>query len=250
MKDYWYKQIKQLGDKVNIAIIANKSDLTEKKQVTNEAGEEFAKQIGAIFVLTSAKDNINIVSIFDKIGRQILGLPENDELIRDLKKYKSENVELKKTIEKLKEENNKLNNELLKANKIISNFNNNQTHNPANDQMISKLNKELLMKDDIINNLKNQIKNSNITENKKLFGYDDILYVHFISMDQKINCPIKCLKTDTFAEVEEKLYQRYEEYRETNNNFLAKGKLILRFKKICENNIKDGDKIQLLPPME
>jgi hypothetical protein len=37
------------------------------------------------------------------------------------------------------------------------------------------------------------------------------------------------LKTETFAEVEEKLYKRYEEYRETNNNFLAKGNLVLRF---------------------
>ena len=33
------------------------------------------------------------------------------------------------------------------------------------------------------------------------------------------------------SEVEEKLYQRYEEYRETNNNFIGKGKIILRFKK-------------------
>ena len=48
------------------------------------------------------------------------------------------------------------------------------------------------------------------------------------------------------SEVEEKLYQRYEEYRETNNNFITKGKIILRFKKICENNIQDGDKIELI----
>ena len=71
------------------------------------------------------------------------------------------------------------------------------------------------------------------------------MFILFLQI--KKNCPIKCLKTDTFAEVEEKLYQRYEEYRETNNNFLGKGKIILRFKKICENNIKDGDKIQLIP---
>ena len=53
------------------------------------------------------------------------------------------------------------------------------------------------------------------------------------------------MKTETFAEVEEKLYKRYEEYRETNNNFLAKGNLVLRFKKICENNIRDGDNVHL-----
>ena len=34
MKDYWYEQIKQLGDKdIIIAIAANKSDLYEEKKV-------------------------------------------------------------------------------------------------------------------------------------------------------------------------------------------------------------------------
>ena len=76
--------------------------------------------------------------------------------------------------------------------------------------------------------------------------YDDILSIHFISLDQNINCAIKCLKTDTFAEVEEKLYQKYGEYRETNNNFTANGRIILRFKSISDNHIKDGDKVQLI----
>ena len=72
------------------------------------------------------------------------------------------------------------------------------------------------------------------------------MVVNFISSDQSVNCGIKCLKTDTLAEVEEKLYQRYEEFRETNNNLIAKGKTLLRFKKICDNGIKDGDTIQLI----
>ena len=77
-------------------------------------------------------------------------------------------------IKELKNENKKLNNELIKAQKIISNFKNNNQQNMN------------------INNL------------------NDIIIVHFISTDQKINCPINCLKTDTFAQVEEKLYQKYE----------------------------------------
>ena len=56
------------------------------------------------------------------------------------------------------------------------------------------------MKDNIINDLKNQLKN----KERKNVDFDDIIVVHFISMDQNINYPIKCLKTDTFAEVEEK----------------------------------------------
>ena len=66
------------------------------------------------------------------------------------------------------------------------------------------------------------------------------------SGDGKINQGIYCLKTDTFAQVEEKLYQIYDEYRDNyNNTFLARGNVIKRFKTMSENNIKNGDKIQL-----
>ena len=59
-------------------------------------------------------------------------------------------------------------------------------------------------------------------------------------MDQKIHYPIPCLSTDIFAEIEEKLYKEYPEYRETNNFFIANGKEILRFKSISDNNIGNG----------
>ena len=64
--------------------------------------------------------------------------------------------------------------------------------------------------------------------------------VNFISMDSKIHFAISCLDTDTFAEVEEKLYKQFPEYRETNNNFLANGEQVLRFKTIKENKIGNG----------
>ena len=76
-------------------------------------------------------------------------------------------------------------------------------------------------------------------------NYKNIMVVHFNSGDGKIDHGIKCLPTETFAEVEEKLYQIYDEYRETNNIFLAKGNVIKRFKKMSENNIQNGDKIHL-----
>ena len=145
---------------------------------------------------------------------------------------------MKNTIKELKNENKKLNNELIKAQKIISNFKNNSQQNIN----INNLNEIIRNKDIEINNLKLQLQN----KNNNFVNFNDIVNVHFISTDQKINYPINCLKTDTFASVEEKLYQKYEEYREKNNNFIAKGRLILRFKKICEKNIKNGDKIQLL----
>ena len=160
----------------------------------------------------------------------------------ELNIYKKENENLQNKINKLQDDNNKLNNELVKANKIISNFHNNQNNNIEINNKINNLNEMLKMKDNIINDLKNQLKNKEI----KTVNYDDILSIHFISLDQNINCAIKCLKTDTFAEVEEKLYQKYGEYRETNNNFTANGRIILRFKSISDNHIKDGDTIQLI----
>ena len=184
------------------------------------------------------KDFLNEITDNDTPNPNI----ENKKIKDELKNYKRENEQLKIKINKLIDDNNKLNNELIQAKKIISdNAKNNQN---GNNNIIKDLNDMLKRKDKEINELK--IKLNSVNKEEKLVNLNDVLYIHFISVDQKINCPIRCLKTDTFAEVEEKLYQKYEDYRETNNNFVAKGGVILRFKKIYENNIEDGDKIELI----
>ena len=78
-----------------------------------------------------------------------------------------------------------------------------------------------------------------------LVSLDDVMVINFISTDSSINKGIKCLETDTFAEVEEKLYQIYDEFRNTNNSFTVNGNPILRFKNLKENNIRDGDSVML-----
>ena len=87
---------------------------------------------------------------------------------------------------------------------------------------------------------------ANNSSSKRYVDFNNIIVVHFISLDQKINCGIKCLKTDTFTEVEEQLYKIYNDYRETNNYLVSKGRQILRFKIICDNNIQDNDKVELI----
>ena len=143
-------------------------------------------------------------------------------------------------------EKDDLNTELIKAYKlkIVPNFNNPQQNQKENNNIINNLNEMIKMKDKEIIELKSQLEKSG--NHKKSVNFDDIMVVNFISLDQKVNKGIKCLKTDTFAEVEEQLYKIYGEYRETNNNFIANGNLVLRFKKMCENNIKDNDTIQLI----
>ena len=192
------------------------------------------------FLSYDYKDFLNVNS---KNDNNIL-VNENLKLKNELNNYKNENQQLKIKINKLKNDNENLNNKLIKANKIISNLNNIQNNKQNNNNEINSLKGIIKMKDKEIEQLTIQLKNS---ENKEKFvDYNKILFVHFISSDQNINCPIKCLSTDTFAEVEEKLYQKYADYRNTNNNFVAKGKVVLRFKKISENGIQDGDKVQLL----
>ena len=257
----------------HIIIIGNKCDLEDKRQITKEQGELKAKKYGADFMETSAFSGENIDKAFEKLIKEIYKKmyekkekeevkekeikneenksegesksKENKKIKDELEHYKNEYDKLKKEYDKLKDDNEKLNNELIKAKKLISNIDNKSNENANLNEIIS-LKNIIFQKDNEILNLKLKLQNIDNNNNKKSVNYDDILFVHFISSDQNINCGIKCLKTDTFAEVEEKLYQKYEEYRETNNNFIAKGRIILRFKKIFENNINDGDKIELL----
>ena len=73
VKNYWYNQIKEnCQNDVIIVVAANKSDLYEERQVSDEDGEEFAKSIGAIFESTSAKNDFGITNLFENIAKKLL----------------------------------------------------------------------------------------------------------------------------------------------------------------------------------
>ena len=149
-------------------------------------------------------------------------------------------------MENYKNENKKLKNDLVRANKIIENLkkNENQNSNIKNLQDENKsLKNKLYLKENEINQLKLKIKNNNTKDN--YVKLDDIMVINFQSNNPPINQGIKCLETETFAEVEEKLYKIYDELRNTNNMFTTNGGPILRFKSLKENKIKDGDKVLL-----
>ena len=153
---------------------------------------------------------------------------------------------------------NNLKSELSKANKIINeqklkiqelqtqlnNYNNNINNLNNNIKNYQNI---INQKDIELNNLKNQL----LSNNNKIinnFNLDEIMCVNFISGDQQIHYAVPCLKSNTFAEVEEKLYQKFPVYRETNNNFIANGNLVLRFKTIGENKIGNGLPVTLIVP--
>ena len=158
---------------------------------------------------------------------------------------------LKIELNKYKIENENLKNNLAKTNKINESLQRNQLSYYNYQTIIQNLQNEninlksqLNLKTNEINQLKLKIQN-NIKEDE-LVNINDIMVINFISTDNSVHCGIKCLPTYTFAKVEEKLYNFYDNLRNTNNSFIVKGGSILRFKTIKENNIHDGDIVQLI----
>ena len=74
LKNYWAKQIKE-NSPINIILViaANKSDLIEQEQVDEGEARNFAKELSAIFISTSAKSSEGINSLFEEIAKKYTG---------------------------------------------------------------------------------------------------------------------------------------------------------------------------------
>ena len=155
-------------------------------------------------------------------------------------------------IKELKEKLNKANKIIERQTLEIQELNNqiNKLRNIDNNNQINNLKNEINIKNNQINELKQKLENINLNNNgiNEQINKKDIKVVNFITTDQSLFYAIPCSGNDTFAEIEEKLYKEYSEYRETNNTFLANGKEILRFKTINENKIGTGKPIILIKP--
>jgi len=66
-----------------IMLIGNKSDLEEKRAVSKEEGERFAKEHGLYFLETSAKTDNNVDEAFIATAKHIYSLVEKGELNLD-----------------------------------------------------------------------------------------------------------------------------------------------------------------------
>ncbi|KAI8115744.1 hypothetical protein FF38_07040 [Lucilia cuprina] len=64
-----------------IVLVGNKCDLTDKRVISQEEGEEKARQFGALFQETSAKAGTNVKTLFKKIATELAGteIPQNSE---------------------------------------------------------------------------------------------------------------------------------------------------------------------------
>ena len=94
LRDYWHEQLKESGEEnMVIGIAGNKCDLFQDEQVTEDEGKKFAKSIGAVFKLTSCKENIGIDELFEECGEKYL---QSNNLIKNDKKNNAGNLKLNK----------------------------------------------------------------------------------------------------------------------------------------------------------
>ena len=74
---------------------------------------------------------------------------------------------------------------------------------------------------------------------------EELITLKFISTDQVINFTLVAKNKDTFSRIEEIIYNKYPQYKETENIFLLNGNKVNRHKTLEQNKIKNNDIITL-----
>ena len=104
IKDYWYKDIIANSNKnIILGLIGNKSDLyLDKEEVSEEEARNYAKEINAIFKLTSALNGNGINELFEILAKEYIKKYKNNMLIGNLidNKPKLEKQIFKKKVSK------------------------------------------------------------------------------------------------------------------------------------------------------
>uniref|UniRef100_A0A915M8R7 Ras-related protein Rab-6B n=2 Tax=Meloidogyne TaxID=189290 RepID=A0A915M8R7_MELJA len=71
----WIDDVRtERGSDVIIMLVGNKTDLTEKRQVSTEEGEQKAKELNVMFIETSAKAGYNVKHLFRRIASALPGI--------------------------------------------------------------------------------------------------------------------------------------------------------------------------------
>ena len=177
----------------------------------------------------------NIVKI-NKLERKLKEVIEkNKKLIMVNKNLKEANIKLNMENEKLKElkkEINKLNNELNQIKELKQKMENDLAQKDIEIQkLLSKKNKDYY----------------DISDISALNKDDKIIAVNFVSMGNNDigHYNLMCINRDLFVRLEERLYNKFPQFKNYETYFEVNGKRIKRFKTLEQNNIKNNDIINI-----
>lgn len=71
----WIEDVRaERGDDVIVMLVGNKTDLSDRRQVTVEEGEALAKRENVMFIETSAKAGYNVKALFRKLATALPGM--------------------------------------------------------------------------------------------------------------------------------------------------------------------------------
>lgn len=77
----WLDEVKAHSHgKIEVALVGNKTDLEQRREVTTEDGEKFAKKNGFIFTETSALNGNGVNEIFEILATRVLKKIESKEI--------------------------------------------------------------------------------------------------------------------------------------------------------------------------
>lgn len=74
----WIDEVRtERGNDVVLMLVGNKTDLSDRRQVSSEEGAAKAKEEGVLFIETSAKGNFNIKLLFRRLATALPGVDSN-----------------------------------------------------------------------------------------------------------------------------------------------------------------------------
>lgn len=78
--DRWIEDVRaERGQDVVVMLVGNKTDLTDKRRVSMEQGERRAKELGVLFIESSAKTGHNVKQLFRRVAAALPGIDSNEE---------------------------------------------------------------------------------------------------------------------------------------------------------------------------
>lgn len=81
----WIDDVRtERGTDVIIMLVGNKTDLSDKRQVSTEDGERKAKELNVMFIETSAKAGYNVKQLFRRVAAALPGMEQTEKKPEDM----------------------------------------------------------------------------------------------------------------------------------------------------------------------